>query len=306
MTVSLPSAQRRTAEPDPSAETTTRARRRARRRTDVTLGSRFAGPVMVVVVVVFMMPFVWAGLTAVKPFADAFQNPPVWSFTPQADAFTDLWRRTLFAKILLNTTFVAVASVVVSLLVGAPAAYAFARYRGRIGPMLLLLALVFRALPRFAVVLPFYSAARAVGLYDTDVVLVLAFVAVNMPFTLLLLTGFFRELPEQLDEAAMVDGCSRLTAFWRVIVPLTGPGLVTAGLFAFLLAFQEYLVALTLTQNNAVTIPVFVAAQSGADDIEAFQLLAACSIALVVPIVLITIFARRYFVAGLAGGAVKG
>lgn len=279
---------------------------RRRHRTDVTLANRVAGPVMVVVVVVFMTPFLWAGLTAVKPFADAFQNPPVWLFAPQGDAFTDLWRRTLFAKVLLNTVLVAVVSVVVSLVVGAPAAYAFARFRGRIGPLLLVLALVFRALPRFAVVLPFYSAARAVGLYDTDVALVVVFVAVNMPFTLLLLTGFFRELPEQLDEAAMVDGCSRLSAFRKVIVPLTGPGLVTAGLFAFLLAFQEYLVALTLTQNNATTIPVFVAAQAGADDIGAFQLLAACSIALVVPIVLITIFARRYFVAGLAGGAVKG
>jgi multiple sugar transport system permease protein len=200
---------------------------------------------------------------------------------------------------------VAVASVVVTLVVGAPAAYAFARYRGRVGPILLVLALVFRALPRFAVVLPFYQASRAVGLYDTRTVLVIAFVAINMPFTLLLLTGFFRAIPEELDEAAMVDGCTRLTAFWRVIVPLTGPGLVTAGLFSFLLAFQEYLIPLTLTQNNAVTIPLFVAAQSGADDVTTYQLLAACSLALAVPIVLITIFARKYFVEGLVGGAVK-
>ena len=269
-------------------------------------GSGLSFAAMTLITVVMMAPFLWAGLTALKPFADAFRNPPVWLFTPQFDAFTRLWRATRFAEILANTALVAAASVVVSLVVGAPAAYAFARYRGRIGPLLLVLALVFRALPRFAVVLPFYQASRAVGLYDTNIALVIAFVAVNMPFTLLLLTGFFRELPEELDEAAMVDGCTRLQAFRRVIVPLTGPGLVTAGLFAFLLAFQEYLVALTLTQNAAVTIPVFVAAQSGADDITAFQLLAACSLALAVPIILITVFARKYFVAGLTGGAVKG
>lgn len=283
-----------------------RRRTRTHRSIDEPRGAGISFVAMTVIALVMMAPFIWAGMTAIKPFADAFRNPPVWSFTPQLDSFEQLWKATRFAEILGNTALVAALSVVVSLVVGAPAAYAFSRYRGRIGPLLLVLALVFRALPRFAVVLPFYQASRAVGLYDTNIALVIAFVAVNMPFTLLLLTGFFRELPEELDEAAMVDGCTRLQAFWRVIVPLTGPGLVTAGLFAFLLAFQEYLVALTLTQNNAVTIPVFVAAQSGADDVTVFQLLAACSLALAVPIILITIFARKYFVAGLTGGAVKG
>jgi multiple sugar transport system permease protein len=260
---------------------------------------------MLVISIIMMAPFIWAGLTAIKPFDQAFLNPPVWWFKPQFSSFIQLWQATPFASILANTALVAVVSVVVTLVVGAPAAYAFARYRGRIGPILLVLALVFRALPRFAVVLPFYQASRAIGLYDTRTVLVIAFVALNMPFTLLLLTGFFRAIPEELDEAAMVDGCTRLKAFWRVILPLTGPGLVTAGLFSFLLAFQEYLVPLTLTQNNAVTIPLFVAAQSGADDVTTYQLLAACSLALAVPIVLVTIFARKYFVEGLVGGAVK-
>lgn len=262
--------------------------------------------IMIVVALLALTPFMWAGLTAIKPFADAFQNPPVWSFTPQFDSFVQLWQSTNFAQVLGNTAIVAVLSTIVSLVIGAPAAYAFARYTGRIGPMLLVLALIFRALPRFAVVLPFYQASRALGIYDTKLALVIAFVAVNMPFLLLLLTGFFRELPLELDESAMIDGCTRLQAFRKVIVPLSGPGLVAAGLFAFLLAFQEYLVALTLTQNNAVTIPVFVASQAGADDVTTFQLLAALSIALAVPILLITIFARKYFVAGLAGGAVKG
>ncbi len=268
--------------------------------------SWIAFAVMVFISFLALAPFIWAGLTAIKPFSAAFQNPPVWSFAPQFDSFTRLWQGTNFAEVLLNTTIVAIASTVVGLVIGAPAAYAFARYTGRIGPTLLVLALIFRALPRFAVVLPFYEASRALGIYDTKLALVIAFTAVNMPFLLLLLTGFFRELPLELDESAMIDGCTRLQAFRKVIVPLSGPGLVAAGLFAFLLAFQEYLVALTLTQNSAVTIPVFVAAQAGADDITTFQLLAALSLALSVPILLITIFARKYFVSGLAGGAVKG
>lgn len=268
--------------------------------------SLIAFGIMIFISFLALAPFLWAGLTAIKPFAAAFQNPPVWSFTPQFDSFVQLWQGTNFASVLLNTAIVAIASTVVGLAIGAPAAYAFARYTGRIGPILLVLALVFRALPRFAVVLPFYEASRALGIYDTKLALVVAFTAVNMPFLLLLLTGFFRELPLELDESAMIDGCTRLQAFRKVIVPLSGPGLVAAGLFAFLLAFQEYLVALTLTQNSAVTIPVFVAAQAGADDITTFQLLAALSLALSVPILLITIFARKYFVSGIAGGAVKG
>jgi ABC-type glycerol-3-phosphate transport system permease component len=269
-------------------------------------GATLSFVVMIGICFIMMTPFIWAGLTAIKPFQDAFQNPPVWIFKPQFDAFIQLWESTRFVEILLNTTVVAVGSVILSLLLGAPAAYALARYTGRIGPTLLILAVVFRALPRFAVVLPFYEASRATGLYDTNLALIIVFVAINMPFILLLLIGFFRDIPVELDESAMVDGCTRLKAFWKVILPLTGPGLVTAGIFAFLLAFQEYLVPLTLTQNDAMTIPVFVAAQSGADDITTYQILAATSLALAVPIVFITIFARKYFVAGIVGGAVKG
>ena len=276
-------------------------RERAERRGTVAVTT-----VVVVVVVVMLTPFLWATLTALKPFTAAFTNPPTWLFQPRADAFVDLWQGTRFAFVLGNTLLVGVVSVVVALVLGAPAAYAFSRYAGVAGPLLLIAATVLRTVPRFAVVLPFYRAARALGVYDTDLALVVAFVALNLPFTLLLLVGFFRGIPSELDEAAMVDGCSRLGAFRRVVLPLMGPGLVTAGMFTLLLAFQEYLVALTLTQNDAVTVPVFVAAAKGADDVSTYQVLAAASVALVVPIAFIAVLARRHLVAGLGGGAVKG
>jgi multiple sugar transport system permease protein len=264
------------------------------------------GAVLALFAAISLAPFIWAMLTAVKPFRQAFTNPPTWAFTPEAGSFVDLWRGTEFAAVLGNTFVVAICTVIVALLVGAPAAYAFARYAGVVGPILLVLAVILRTIPRFAVILPFYEAAKAVGLYDTNIALVAALVAVNMPFTLILLVGFFREIPIELDEAAMIDGCSRFGAFRRVIIPVMGPGLVTAGVFTLLLAFQEYVVALTLTQNAAVTIPVFIAAQKGADDVSTYQSLAAASVALVIPVVLIVFFARRYLVAGIGGGAVKG
>jgi multiple sugar transport system permease protein len=284
-------------------DTQSSARARQRRERLLTTGATLA---LVLVVMSSLAPFAWAFLTAIKPFRAAFTNPPTWVFTPTFGAFTELWRGTIFASVLGNTFLVAIMTVVVALGVGAPAAYAFARYSGIVGPILLLVAVVMRTIPRFAVVLPFYELSRSLGVYDTNFALVAALVAVNMPFTLLLLIGFFRDIPVELDEAAMIDGCSRFGAFRRVIIPLMGPGLVTAGVFTMLLAFQEYLVALTLTQNRAITIPVFIASQRGADDVSTYQTLAAASIALVIPVILIAVFARKYLVAGLGGGAVKG
>jgi ABC-type glycerol-3-phosphate transport system permease component len=286
--------------------TGTRAHARRRRTNRERLISAGAMAALVLVVVMALSPFLWALLTSIKPFRAAFTNPPTWIFTPEIDSFVDLWRGTIFASVLGNTLLIAVITVIVALAIGAPAAYAFSRYAGVVGPIILLLAVVLRTIPRFAVVLPFYEISQALGIFDTRFALIAALVALNMPFTLLLLIGFFRDIPVELDEAAMIDGCSRFTAFTRVILPIMGPGLVTAGVFTFLIAFQEYLVALTLTRTNAITIPVFLAAQKGADDVSTYQTLAAASILLVIPVILIAIFARKYLVAGLGGGAVKG
>ena len=278
-------------------------KKRAQRERLISAGATAA---LVVIVLIALSPFLWTLLTAIKPFQSAFTNPPTWIFTPELTAFSDLWRGTIFAFVLGNTLLIAVVTVLVALVIGAPAAYAFARYAGIVGPILLLLAVVLRTVPRFAVVLPFYEISQALGIFDTRFALIASLVALNMPFTLLLLIGFFRDIPVELDEAAMIDGCSRLTAFTRVILPVMGPGLVTAGVFTFLIAFQEYLVALTLTRTDAITIPVFLAAQKGADDVSTYQMLAAASILLVIPVILIAVFARKYLVAGLGGGAVKG
>lgn len=269
---------------------------------------RFSAPATVLVAVVGLMllPLGWAFLTAIKPFTVAFTSPPTWLFTPTLQPFAELWQGTEFAAIFLNTMIVAVASVVVSLTIAAPAAYGLARYARPVSVWLLVLALVFRALPRFAVVLPFYDMARALGLYDTRTMLVVALVAINQPFTLWMLRNFFAAIPSALEEAAMVDGCTRFQAFRRIILPSVTPGLLTAGIFTLLLAYQEYLVAVALTQSDAVTLPVFVASFATTENPALYQVIAACSIALAVPIVLIALFAQRYLVAGLTGGAVKG
>jgi len=276
----------------------------------VATGRRRRGGAVILLVLaaisfVVLTPFIWTTMAATKPTSEAFANPPVFAYAPTLEAFTALWQETNFAQYLVNTTLVAAASVVIALCVGAPAAYALSRYSGNVGALLLVLALVFRALPRFAVALPFYQFARQLGIYDTKLALIVALVALNQPFTIWLLRNFFREIPNELDEAAMVDGCTRFQTLWRVILPIMGPGLVTAGIFTFLFAFQEYLVAVVLTDVNSKTIPVFIATQIG-QNLPLLQQASAATVLVALPILLLAMVVQRFLVAGLTGGSVKG
>jgi multiple sugar transport system permease protein len=261
--------------------------------------------VLIAVAFVMLTPFIWTTMAATKSTADAFANPPVFFYQPSFDSFAALWLQTNFAQYLFNTVLVAIASVIVALVVGAPAAYALSRYGGQMGALLLVLALVFRALPRFAVALPFYNFAQALGIYDTKIALMIGLVALNQPFTIWLLRNFFMEIPKELDEAAMVDGCNRFQTLTRVILPIMGPGLVTAGIFTFLFAFQEYLLALVLTNSDAKTIPLFIATQIG-QNLPLLQQASAATVLVALPILVLAMVVQRFLVAGLTGGSVKG
>ncbi|RII16088.1 Trehalose transport system permease protein SugB [Streptomyces sp. YIM 130001] len=252
-----------------------------------------------------LAPFLWVGLASVKRPIDAFSLPPVWDFSATLEAYRVLWYQHDFATFFMNTVLVAVATVVVSLVISLPAAYALARYTKRGALVLLVVALLFRALPRMAVVLPFYYISRELGLYDTKFTLVAVLVAVNQPFTIWLLRNFFVSLPDALEESAMIDGCSRFQAFRRVILPLVRPGLAAAGVFTFLLAYQDYLIPVILTQSNAVTLPVFIA-QFSTENIADWPVISAASVSLALPVVALILLAQRWLVAGLTAGSVKG
>ena len=264
-----------------------------------------AGLFLGLVCLVMISPFIWTIMAVTKPTDVAFANPPVFFYEPTMTAFVDLWQTTDFYQYLINTIVVAVISTIVALAIGLPAAYALSRFPGWISAVLLVLALIFRALPRFAVVLPMYEITKAFGIYDTTYALALALIAINQPFTIWLLRNFFAEIPNTLDEAAMIDGCSRFQVLRRVMVPLMGPGILTAGIFVFLFAFQEYLTALILTDVNAKTVPVFIATQLG-QTLPMLQQAGAAAMLLTLPVIAIAFIAQKYLVAGLNAGAVKG
>lgn len=292
--------------PDLSTRAITTGGSSKRRRRGPSRPPVVTGLLLGVLCIVMLSPFVWMTLSVTKPTDVAFANPPVlWDYEPTLKAFVDLWETTYFADYLVNTVVVAVVSTVIALIIGIPAAYALSRFPSYISALLLVVALIFRALPRFAVVLPMYDISRALGIYDTTFALAIALVAINQPFTIWLLRNFFAEIPKELDEAAMIDGCTRIGMLRRVMIPLMGPGILTAGIFVFLFAFQEYLTALVLTDTSSKTVPVFIATQLG-QTLPMLQQAGAASMLLTIPVFVIAFIAQKYLVAGLSDGAVKG
>ena len=211
-----------------------------------------------------LSPFIWTTMSVTKPTDVAFANPPVFAYRP---TFDRLRRPVADHRLLpLPDQHPDRRRDQHGRRAGDRPALRRTRCRAIAGwcrLVLLVLALVFRALPRFAVVLPMYEITKAIGIYDTTYALAAALIAINQPFTIWLLRNFFAEIPNELDEAAMIDGCTRFGVLRRVMIPLMGPGILTAGIFVFLFAFQEYLTAPVLTDINAKTVPVFIATQLG-------------------------------------------
>jgi multiple sugar transport system permease protein len=250
-------------------------------------------------------PFFWTLLTSIKQPVDAFATPPVWLFDPTLSHYASLWLERGFGWYFLNTAIITAGTLLISIPIGAVAGYALARYPGQLGFWLLILALVFRALPRTAILLPFYQISRSLGLYDTHALLIMVLVSINQPFTIWMMRSFFMTIPAEIEEAAMVDGCSRLQAFLRAIVPVMWPGVITTALFTFLLAYNEFLMPLILTATKATTLPVAIS-QFGAEDIRFWSLSAAGAISITLPVVVLILIFQKRIVGGLVQGAVKG
>ncbi len=210
-----------------------------------------------------------------------------------------------FYDYFINTLIVTVGTVSVSLTVGCLAGYALARYSGIDGVFILIAALGFRALPRLAFILPYFWLGRATGLHDTHLLVIITLVAVNQPFTIWMLRSFFMDIPKEIEEAAMVDGASRFGAFYKVIVPIMWPGIISTGLFSLLLAYNEFLLVRVLTQSNW-TLPVAIAQFTGGEDPGHITLAAAAAVSATIPIIFVILFFQKQLVKGLAAGAVKG
>lgn len=210
-----------------------------------------------------------------------------------------------FYDYFLNSIIITVGVVTVSISIGCLAGYGLARYNGLLGVVILITALAFRALPGTAFVLPYFFIGKYSGLYDTYFLLIISLVAINQPFTIWMLRSFFMDIPREIEEAAMIDGAGRFEAFWKVIIPIMWPGIITTALFSLMLAYSDFFFASTLTLTKW-TLPVGIMQFTGGEDPGYVTLASAAAVSISLPIVFVIVFFQKYLIKGLGAGAVKG
>jgi multiple sugar transport system permease protein len=205
----------------------------------------------------------------------------------------------------INSVQTAVMSTALALVLSIPAAYAVTRFRTRIGQVFILIALVMRMVPAIVVGTPLIGIFQSLGIYDTSPALAIAQTTISLPLCIWLLASFFEAVPDDLDEAARVDGCSRLGALIRVVLPVTKGGIAVAALFAFLASWNDFIFALLLTSVRAVTTPVMIENMQSQFGLQWGSMTALATL-YSIPVILLTIGLQRQIVAGLTLGAVKG
>jgi multiple sugar transport system permease protein len=261
----------------------------------------------VIVCILFLLPLVWMLLTSLKLQRDIFTVPPSFFFDPTLSQYIDVLTRGGFTGQMVNTVIVAVGSSLLSLVVGAMAGYALSRLRIRGATTIGALILASRGVPPIALAVPMFLVARTLGITDTHIVLILAYCSFVIPYVMWLMRGFFLSLPKELEESAMIDGCSRMGAFFRIIVPISVPGLLATFIFSIILAWEELLFALVLTNRQATTFPVAIAGMVGDTENGAnWGALAAAGMVTVIPVVILALLVQKWLIRGLAEGATKG
>jgi multiple sugar transport system permease protein len=260
-------------------------------------------------VVIMLFPFYWMVITSIKPDVELYlsKQNPLWVFNPTFQHYFYLFQKTPFVTWLTNSLVVAIVSTSVSLFVGTIAAYALARLRFRGAQAVGVAIFVTYLVPTTLLFLPLAYIIRNLGLYDNPVALMITYPTFLVPFCTWLLMGYFKGIPKDLEECATVDGATRIQALLYIILPLMLPGLVSAGLFAFTMSWNEFIYALTFTQSDSVkTLPVGIVAQLVLGDVYFWGSLMAAALLGSVPIAILYSFFLEYYVKGMTAGAVKG
>ena len=265
---------------------------------------------MLVVFLIFytVFPFVWALLSSIKPNAELFTTPvDYWPSQINLTFYQFVLENGDFLRALRNSIIVSVSTVLIALTLGSFAAYAMGRltFRGKTPVLYLILSMTM--FPQIAILGSLYQMITALGLFDRLPALIIAYLTFTLPFTVWVLTNFFKAMPGELEEAALVDGATPFQAFARILLPLAAPGLVTTGLLAFIAAWNEYLYALTFTQTRARTVQPAIASFSGNTQFELpWGNILAASALVTLPLVVLVLIFQRKILAGLTAGAVKG
>jgi multiple sugar transport system permease protein len=264
--------------------------------------------VAVAAIVVFcLFPFYWLINTSLKSGADlsgAALLPP----NPTSGNYTSIFEDTAFTNALRNSAIIAGSVTVLSLLIGSFAGYALARLHLPFKFLILAIVLSISTFPPIAIAAPVFELWTDIGLYNTYLGLILPSLAFGLPLTVFIMASFFHDIPRELEDAALVDGATRLQAFRKVVIPLAAPGVVTAGLLVFIFAWNEFLFAITLTSTpERRPVPAAIAFFTGSQQFEVpLGTISAASVVVTIPLIVLVLIFQRRIVAGLTAGAVKG
>lgn len=266
----------------------------------------FLTSLMIVLALLVLLPVLWTFSTSLKPLNEVNKFPPEWvspsmSLRPYSDMFFFL----PFTTYTLNSLIIAGSSTILTLLIGSLAAFAFSRFKFPGKDIFLLIFILSQMLPGASVIIPLFQLLQAAGLYDTLFGIILVHTAVLLPFVIWLLYGFFQTIPRDIEDAALIDGCSRMGALRKVILPLALPGIGATALFAFLGSWNEFFFALILTSSDSTrTIPVGIGLFVG-EYLDVWNQMAAAAVLFSLPPLILFILTRKTFIKGLVAGAGK-
>jgi multiple sugar transport system permease protein len=284
-----------------------KADRHTARRGQIGRSAKYA--LAIAAVTAAVVPVYWMLTISLKTEVDQFASPPKWfTFTPTLAHYYDAFSTRSFGQYLITSAMVATLSTACAMVLGTLAAYGLSRFRlrGQLDRRLSLWILSTRMFPPIVTAVPLFLMMRDLRLINTITSLVIVYTALNLPFVVWMMRGFFKELPRELEEAAMVDGDSRLGALVRVILPLVTPGLAATAVFCLIVSWNEFLLALVLTQTDAaMTLPVGIAGRVTQYEIK-WGVMSAAGVVAMVPILAFALAVQRYLVRGLSLGAVKG
>ncbi|MFS8146198.1 hypothetical protein ATY78_03870 [Rhizobium sp. R635] len=253
----------------------------------------------------FAFPIYWMASSSFKSEVDISAFPPIWSFGPTLDNYRQLFTELNAWDALINSALIVGMSTCIAMAAGTMAAYALARFEIKGKEVLAFEILSIRMLPPIVSVIPMFIIARQMGIFDTPWLLTAAYALSGLPFVVWVMRVFIQDIPQSIEEAAMIDGCSRFETFWRVTLPLLLPGLAATMVIVFMFAWNEFLLASMLTSQEAKTLPV-IAANAIKPKAIAWGLASAAGVVMSLPVVVLVLLMQRYLVRGLTLGAVKG
>jgi multiple sugar transport system permease protein len=233
-------------------------------------------------------------------------SPPRYLFKPDFSVYGAMIIHRGYFRYYGNSVFVASAATVLAVFIGAFASFAFVRYNLKSTRLIFFLIILTRAYMPVTTVIPLYLAGRTLGLLDTRLFLLLAYTSFQLPLAVLVMTNFINDIPTEIQESAEIDGCSPIGIFFKIVLPLSGPGLVAAGVLVFIFCWNEFLFALITTSFNAKTATVVLAGLRESEAALHWAELAANGVLMSIPVILFAVFLNKFLIHGLSAGAVKG